>query len=391
MDSDKIDIAGIEVKMLEQQIEEQKQMLKHLNKRVQDHMKEKNVLVDANEELEKIIIEREQEINMVRNELTIKIDRLQLFEEEFEIEYEDIIKIRDRAEMFKDETNKYRNKLIEVEKILKNMEKKKEISDELIKNLQTEKVAIEKKLEVEIKEKQESNSVEKLINEIEEIQKLNKEKETILERFQNQNDSLNEKLLKLESENEKYKEELEERETEKGDSKSLSEELGISDSCSYNVGDCEFKDDLTKFPKESKSEAISKRSSKLKIQEMELERVVNSQRFRLASDLLHLKEKEASEGKRCACKRFCRIVHQKYTWKKSFSQEIINKFRALKTEYSCNSCDKTFENVDSLKLHVVTDHVVDSAREKTFLGGRDNGGVIVHNPCFTSGGRLIDP
>ena len=64
MDSDRIDIAGIAVKMLEQTIEEQKQILSHLHKHVKD-VKERNYLIEMNEECERIIVEKENQLKEV--------------------------------------------------------------------------------------------------------------------------------------------------------------------------------------------------------------------------------------------------------------------------------------------------------------------------------------
>ena len=120
-----------------------------------------------------------------------------------------------------------------------------------------------------------------------------------------------------------------------------------------------------------------------KLKEMQLEQSIKSEKLKLASDILNLKENEASRNKLCTCKTFCIIVHQKHNWNKSVIQDIIQKFRLLKKSYSCNQCDETFQNVDCLSLHVRKVHEENSVREV------HNGGVIVRNPSITSGGRLL--
>ena len=104
----------------------------------------------------------------------------------------------------------------------------------------------------------------------------------------------------------------------------------------------------------------------------------------IASEILHLKEKEVDKNKFCTCKSFCRIVHQKHNCTNSFSQVIFKKFKTLENSYSCYNCDKTFKNVDCLKLHMKSAHVIESFREEF------NGGVIVRNPSIPSGGRLLE-
>ena len=88
-----------------------------------------------------------------------------------------------------------------------------------------------------------------------------------------------------------------------------------------------------------------------KLKLTQLEKTISSQKLNLTSSLIQLKEKEYSEAKslKCACKTFCRIIHQKHNWKRSPSQDIYLKFKASN---SCEKCDETFENVDCLQLHM---------------------------------------
>ena len=69
---------------------------------------------------------------------------------------------------------------------------------------------------------------------------------------------------------------------------------------------------------------------------------------------MKLKEKEEPTRGMCMCKSFFRIFHQKHNWHKSTIQELVRKFRNLQHCYSCNLCDKTFVNVDTLNLHMAT-------------------------------------
>ena len=76
----------------------------------------------------------------------------------------------------------------------------------------------------------------------------------------------------------------------------------------------------------------------------------------LTSDLMMLKDKEDLARGSCMCKTFCRIFHKKHNWYKSIGQELVRKFRNLQSGYSCNWCDKTFVNVDTLNFHMKTTH-----------------------------------
>jgi hypothetical protein len=61
-------------------------------------------------------------INHVRKDLEVKTERVKVFEEEFEIEYVETIRIRDRAEMFKADTIEYKKRVSELQIKLEKME-----------------------------------------------------------------------------------------------------------------------------------------------------------------------------------------------------------------------------------------------------------------------------
>ena len=96
--------------------------------------------------------------------------------------------------------------------------------------------------------------------------------------------------------------------------------------------------------------------NKMKIIERELETKINLQRMHLVSDVLKLKQMEQSANGMCMCKRFCRIFHKKHNWQRSASHEIVTKLKNLQSCYSCNLCDETFVNVDTLNLHMKATH-----------------------------------
>ena len=99
-------------------IEDQKQMVDHLHKRVREHMKEKNSLIEMNTELENELLKKEKQIK---------------------------------------EVSKYhQNARQEYKEALAIMEKKKEASSELIKTLQTENSNLKEKL-IEVKTNEELN------------------------------------------------------------------------------------------------------------------------------------------------------------------------------------------------------------------------------------------
>ena len=222
------------------------------------------------------------------------------------------------------------------------------------------------------------------MKEIEHVQKINQKKEDHLNEIEKEKDQLKDKLIELEEEKDAFIEQLVKEETESESVKNLSGELGVLDQRAHNVSP----DENMKSPTHLKNHigyvhdgSLVKKIWKLKV--MQLEQSISSQKLKIASDILNLKEKEASRNQFCKCNTFWSLVHQKHNWKRSVSQDILNKFRLLENSYTCNCCDKTFQNVDCLNLHVRRVH------EENFVREAHNGGVIVRNPSITSGGRLL--
>ena len=120
-----------------------------------------------------------------------------------------------------------------------------------------------------------------------------------------------------------------------------------------------------------------------KQRESEMMKKVHDQKVKVASDLFDVMENEMMfDNKKCNCKGFCRIFHEKHNWKRSFSQDKMKQLRVLTKLYSCNYCDKTFVSADNRNLHVENVH-------KKIIVGED-GEVIVRNPSLISGGRLLE-
>ena len=358
---------------MEKILKDQKQMLDYLHKQAEEHVKTREMLIQMNEELEKEINKQDKVIIKVKKELDAKEKRLHVFEEEFEIEFDETIKIRDRAEMYKAETKKFCKQLENAELKLNSMEKKKEISDKLLRTVQTDNVALKAKLENTVGK---ISDVDRLLEDIELIKKINKEKEDTLEEIIKENRTLKENLVNLEKETEALKEEDAENANEKAYEINLSDELGIADPRALNVSPAFEPSSLNNHDVKYHGNTLVKKIWKLK--QIQLEKSINSQKLKLTSDLLQLKEKEFSGSVNCACRTFCRITHKKHNWKKSTSQEMFLKFKLLDRAYSCENCDNTFQNVDCLKLHM-----------KTFHEEGKMGEISVNNTSKASGGRLI--
>ena len=111
----------------------------------------------------------------MKKDLKKATDRVKVFEDEFEIEFDETIQIRDRAELYKAQTMEYQKRLERTEYLMNSIEKKNEISGKVIKTLQSENNDLKKKLEETIRSSNKSIDVEKLMKEIEHVQNLSKE------------------------------------------------------------------------------------------------------------------------------------------------------------------------------------------------------------------------
>jgi chromosome segregation ATPase len=142
-------------------------------------------------------------------------------------------------------------------------------------------------LEKEFKRKEELNSkvgdnqdtINNLLEDISQIQIVNKEKQILLETITNEKEIMKEKFAELEKERVDLKEKLETKECEKDESKSLSEELGICDPRSQNVSvecdscDKDFETVLSeKTRKEHYHDSSIKKIFGWKIKEIELKK-----------------------------------------------------------------------------------------------------------------------
>ena len=197
-------------------------------------------------------------------------------------------------------------------------------------------------------------------------ERVNKDKENTLANVVKENKSLQENLVLLEKETEALKKDVAINDKDKELEQNVGDELGILDPRQHNVShECEEKsikkDDLKKHNENIVCDSLAKQIWKLK--ELHLKREINFQKLKIASDILYLKEKEVGESQVCACRSFCRIFHKKHNWKKPASQDIVHQFRDLDTAYCCKMCDKTFKNVDCLKLHENNVHAQVSLRE----------------------------
>ena len=151
----------------------------------------------------------------------------------------------------------------------------------------------------------------------------------------NENDVVQERLDKIEKENEDLKE-LMKKEAEKEESKSLSEELGISDprslhssfECDPCGNEVRSKESVSTH-RETKHEGSLEKIFKWKLLDIELEKRICIQKLQISSDVIKLKEMEMSKAEKCNSRGFCRIFHTTHNWSRPQSRMFADQLRSL--------------------------------------------------------------
>ena len=218
----------------------------------------------------------------------------------------------------------YEEAIIDKDDAIRKFEKGKTIAERVIKSLK-EKLDLQGKDKCDIdkilKEKDELNLENKTLEkEIIEIQKENVSKEENLEAIKLEMKVYEEKLLKLEEK----KAEEKNVQTDVFQNHHESEILAIEcDCCSKKF---KSKSDLKRHMKETQR-LETKNLLLSKLQKFETELL--SEKFHLSIKLAKLKEQETNEKNSCKCRSFCRIFHAKHYWKKSESDQILNKMKDL--------------------------------------------------------------
>ena len=337
-------------------IEVYKQQIEHLEIDVKELGSDNDLLKRKNHDLCK-------EVDVLERNLKTKIQNFNQSEEDFQEEND---KLKERVEWLcrKNEMNfkeigqfcwdleEEKKVVIEKNKEILGHEKKKEITDKIIKNLQLEKNELKeevktlslaceaKQTEMEaIKSQKEVNKnefmknqdhVQRLLKEIEDIQNENLLKRTKLEEALQENDILKENLAELDEEHSKLKEQLDCKNVVE-DIKSLSAELEIAEPCmkhlNYACIICDKQFETVKHLKDHKVEEHDREAFLAwKTKEAAIHKQILDQKLRISSGLLKMKENEEFDAYRCICKGFCRIFHHKHNWKVSQSRKLANKF-----------------------------------------------------------------
>jgi len=278
--------------------------IKSLESVLEDNI-EQNLQKDKNIKDLKNELKKERENNEdLEEELNIKESKVEYFEKsmktkEFAIDdLEKTIGERDQEINQQKENNMTLAK--QVDEGIK-AEKKVEIQNKIIKELKDN-----LKNKVERKNVDISGEINVLIQDIERLQRENKEKETLLENVNGENETLMKNLEILEAKTEELLTSGENSEKIKMDNMTLSDELSH-----FNITKpfkCESCDNFFATRSDLRCHMINnheKEQWKISVQEME--RKLSEQKYNLVKDIYNLREKEFKEKQICKCRGICRI------------------------------------------------------------------------------------
>ena len=285
-------------------------------------LKEKNVnITKENDELvskiKQLKTKSEADLKKVMDELKDCKDKLKLIEEEFDIDYDMAASIRDTGEKLKKQVKETR---IEVQ----NFEKKKLISDKLIRSLQQDNLQLKKNL-----------SLETAANE-----KLQRGKDTTNKKIVDLEDKILAKNKEVQDINKKF-----EKMSTSVSKSSLKEELERVPFFSCNQCEKTFVT-LEEFRTHMKKEHENKLLKKVELlkKTQSLQETISKQKGKLISSILKLKNKEFIKKPKCNCRGFCLIDHKRYNFQKCEADEIFKKIEQLSNDNEINNCSQHLPN-----------------------------------------------
>ena len=278
-------------------------------------------------QLESDIRDKEEFINKIRKERNDLKKEVKFLNEKIELKNEDIMKMQVDFENY-NKTSKASKKTLEEEK-----EQLKKEHDEIQNNLKNE-IDIEK-----LKEKRMLGEIRLLESEIDDLKRVNSEKEIQLIELVRENNEISDKNEALKRSNiEHDKHVVNVHDKSKQTQNSLADELELCDEMYLDMKKficniCEKKFDEKKFVnKHIKDVHVKEEEAKL----LDLEKRLSSQLLALTNSIHKIMEQEVSQkDKPCNCHRgasrtFCIINHGKHNWKKSESQYFIAKLKGVK-------------------------------------------------------------
>ena len=320
-----------------------------------------------------------QEIKFLKD----KIKNLKYREEDME---DEIGNLEYKNEKLEKEINNLTKKSKDVHKALeekidieKEYKEHKNVSDNIIKQLQKANEELKQKVEsmlekssMEDFEKEQADKKSTVTEQIlltEQIKELSRE----IERLRVENEEKSSHIIALAEEKEIALKNLQDIEMEKKTEKttinpiSLHEELCMSlDEHLFNNFKCNKCEKFFGNNNDLKNhKRLEHEQEKEQIERylLQLENKFAERNLMISKSIIKLKEKEQKESHYCLSKTRCRIYHHKHNWSRPKSLDIMNTLEKLeqnhqniKKAFSCKHCVDTFADYCDLRLHMETTH-----------------------------------
>ena len=344
-------------------------------KELAENCEKVKTLEKENSDMHSELKEANDEIHYLKNKLNQKYDMLDDLEHELDKSEE---KLKDSNKQT--ESKEYEVKVLEnlineqVDEINVLRENNQSMVSQIAENIQMlKKLNIQKRIIEELQKKLDDDIIaeenkqviderDRLLKEIVDIEKENKEKMELLKNIEKEKATLEEKLEKVETENS----ELKDCATENQKSIPLSEELSLAKEfiIKFECGTCEKRFETKSELKRNIRKIHELAECKLKL--LHKDKEVIELKYGISSGLLKLKEKEAKAKFVCQCKGVCKIKHKIYNWIKPVSETLANKSIDIlekkadveeelePTLLQCPKCDTIFETSRELKTHTET-------------------------------------
>ena len=319
-----------------------------------DKLKEENYhLASKLEYKREIIQDMETELDKFETRSKDEKNKIALNEKELDELQEFIAKQVEEINILRD------NNLSMVSQISENsrMEKQIDIQNKVIKDLKDRLKDAEK---VDL-----TMEVEKLLLEVENLQKENEEKVKLLQNIEQENQTLADNL-KIEQDE---KHALIENKEQVGDNLSLAEELSLVSQIPIKFP-CELcgKGFVKRISLKFHHEVDHGKQHRLNILNekfVSLESKVLHQKYILMSSLSNLQEKDMKRKHVCHCAGVCRINHRIYNWSRPRSEPLVCKSKdVLKKQepkiFQCQNCGKCFKNAEQLNTHEEALHCIET-------------------------------
>ena len=298
----------------------------------------------------------EKEIDLYEKDVTENEEKIKQLEEDVDIGFNMNKRKSEELEKLSKEIINFKQTEMERNDNVKKLQKKNEISEKVIRDLQELKESLDNKVK-ELESKQSQPKLQKVLEEKDTKEVVSKDvyEETVtncemkVEFYRTREKDLEEEIHSKNQEIETLVKQLEKSKLSSSSS-SLADELEREEVIKIEYEQCKKKE---------------KGRDALKVKLEFLKRKFQGQKTDLMQSLYELRLKEETNKNAWSCRGFCGITHSKHNWKTSESERLWDKLDSMRTLVECETCDFEYKTFCQLEKHVQNEH---TSTEYTLLG-----------------------